>query len=282
VQFCAGDQAHPLLSLSYMRSDPKIERAMETDRRAHSRIASANLPDARIRIPSRPPVALVDLSAGGALIELPFPVVPQSRLLVELHTSIEQVVVRFQLLRCYVAKLEGGVRYHAAGAFDQLLTLPSISAAPSARERVIGTLERLQRAGQEAGRARRAPFHDLLALVVNGLRRGESVALVTLKLKARLTQRYPSLVIAPSLPFFRATVTSAEFFGLTFTSKDALSADDRRLLRSSAQLLSMLESCEREAPVEPENAGEQEPAPLVVHSSAEWMLSKSPTVPAPH
>ena len=261
-----------------MRSDVKIDGAMEADRRAHSRIASANLPGARIRIPSRPPVALVDLSSGGALIELPFPALPQSRLIVELHTSIEQVVVPFQLLRCYVAKLEGGVRYHAAGAFDQLLTLPSITAGPSARERVIGTLERLQRAGREAGHARRAPFHDLLALAVNGLRRGESVALVTLKLKARLTQRYPSLVIAPSLPFFRATVTSAEFFGLTFTSKDALSADDRRLLRSSAQLLSMLQDCERQASVEPENAGDQEPTPLV-YSSAEWLLSKSPTVP---
>lgn len=117
---------------------------------------------------------------------------------------------------------------HAAGAFDQLLTLPSISAGPSARVRVIGTLERLQRASQEPGHARSAPFPHLLAMAIGGLRRGESVAVVTLKLKARLTQRYPSLVITPSLPLFRATVHSAELFGLTFTSKDAMSAHDRR------------------------------------------------------
>jgi hypothetical protein len=262
-----------------MLSHGTIDNPVQANRRAHLRIPSANLPGAGIRIPSRPPVSLVDLSSGGALIEMPFPVEPQSRLIVELHTPLDKVVVNLQLLRCYVARLAGGVRYHAAGAFDQLVTLPSASAGPSARERVIGTLERLQRAGQEAGHARSAPFAQLLAMAIDGLRRGESVAVVTLKLKARLTQRYPSLVIASSLPFFRATVNSAEFFGLTFTSKDALSAHDRRLLRSSAQLLSMLEDCERRRAVEPAHAGEQEPTPLVVYSSAEWMRSEAPTVP---
>jgi hypothetical protein len=242
------------------------------DRRAHPRIASIRLPDARIRIPARPPVSLVDLSSGGALLELPFQVVPQSRLIVELHTSAERLVLPLHLLRCYIATLENGVRYHAAGAFDQLITLPSeLAAGPptlSPAERLIGSLDRLRRAGHETGHSHSGTFKELLALAIAGLRRGEAVDVVTLKLKSRLTQRYPSLTIAASQPLYRATLTSAEFFGLTFKSKSAFSADDRRFLRSSAQLISMMEDCDRTTQSERRAARVSEISPLVVCSVA--------------
>jgi hypothetical protein len=243
-----------------------------TDRRAHPRIASIRLPDARIRIPARPPVSLVDLSSGGALLELPFQVVPQSRLIVELHTSAERLVLPLHLLRCYIAKLENGLRYHAAGAFDQLITLPSdIAAGPStssAVEHLIGSLERLRRAGHETAHSHSRPFQELLALAVAGLRQGESLDVITLKLKSRLTQRYPSLTVAASQPLYRATLTSAEFFGLTFKSKSAFSADDRRFLRSSAQLISLMEDCDRRTRREVEAARVPEVSSLVVCSGA--------------
>ena len=43
---------------------------------------------------------------------------PESRFAVKLDTSVEQIEVPFQMLRCYVAELKNGVTYHAAGAFD--------------------------------------------------------------------------------------------------------------------------------------------------------------------
>lgn len=49
------------------------------ERRAHRRIASSELPEpALIRIPDRPAISLVDLSPGGALLELPFQLRPES------------------------------------------------------------------------------------------------------------------------------------------------------------------------------------------------------------
>ena len=159
------------------------------DRRAHPRIPSSQLRVDRVRIPHRPSVSLVDLSSGGALLELPFQVQPDTRFGVELHTAVEQVEVPFQLLRCYVAELKGGVKYHAAGAFDGLLNLQALAArASTAMQRLIGTLERLLR-GQKAAVERSAgEFNEILAEVLIGLRRGDSFDLVALKVKARLTQ----------------------------------------------------------------------------------------------
>lgn len=258
-----------------VRPESPVVRSFE--RRAHPRIASIRLPDARIRIPARPPVSLVDLSSGGALLELPFQVVPQSQLIVELHTSADRLVVPLQLLRCYIAKLEDGVCYRAAGAFDQLITLPSEIAAESspssAVERLIGSLERLRRAGHDTGHSHRGLHQELISLAVAGLQRGEPPAVVTLTLKSRLIQRYPSLTIAASQLFYRPTVTSAEFFGLTFKSTSAFSADDRRFLRSIAQLISMMEDCDRTTRADLDARG-PEVSPVVACSGDGWLTPK--------
>ena len=186
----------------------------------------------------------------------------------------------FQLLRCYIATLQDGVRYHAAGAFDRLVTLPSeIAGGPStssAVERLIGSLERLRRARHETSHSHSDHFQELLALAVAGVRRGESLAVVTLTLKSRLAQRYPSLTIVASQPLYRATLTSAEFFGLTFKSKSAFSADDRRFLRSSAQLISLLDDCDRTTRSEVDALHVPEVSPLVVCRGGESPASTSP------
>lgn len=245
------------------------------DRRAHPRIPSAKLQVSRVRIPHRPSVSLVDLSSGGALLELPFQVPPESRFAVELHTPVEQVEVPFQLLRCYVAELNGGITYHAAGAFDSLLNLQAmIARASSAMQRLIATLERLQRrALNAAGQSRDAgEFNEILAGAIVGLRRGESLDLAALKVKARLTQRYPYLAILPTTSAFRDALTSVEGFGLTFKSKHALSAHDRRFLKANAQVLSLLVDCRREMR---EEAAPRPQSSHVVYSAAEWLAGQS-------
>jgi hypothetical protein len=244
------------------------------DRRAHPRIPSSKLRVDRVRIPHRPSVSLVDLSSGGALLELPFQAQPDTRFGVELHTAVERVEVPFQLLRCYVAELKGGVTYHAAGAFDTLLNLQALAArASTALQRLIGTLERLLRGGQKTAAERSAgEFNEILAEVLIGLRRGESFDLVVLKMKARLTQTYPSMSILPTMSTQRDKLTTVESFGLTFKSRYAFSAHDRRFLKASAQLISMLESCRSEMREETE---EPSSPTQIIYTPAEWLASHS-------
>src|SRR6185436_4749681 len=148
------------------------------DRRAHLRIPSARLPVKRVRIPNRPTVSLVDLSSGGALLTLPFQVPPESRFALKLDTAVEQVDVPFQLLRCYVAELNGGITYHAAGAFDSLLNLQALAQRASCSvQRLVSTLEHMRRnllksAAQSRGDA---AFDEILGVSILWLRRNESL-----------------------------------------------------------------------------------------------------------
>jgi hypothetical protein len=263
---------HQIASAQASASDLQVG-GNPADRRAHPRIPSSQLRVDRVRIPHRPSVSLVDLSLGGALLELPFQVPPDTRIGVELHTAVEHVEVPFQLLRCYVAELKGGVKYHAAGAFDGLLNLQALAArASTALQRLIGTLERLL-GGQKAAVERSAgEFNEILAEVLIGLRKGESFDLVALKVKARLTRGYPSLSILPTQGPQRDALTTVECFGLTFKSRHAFSAQDRRFLKSAAQLISMLENCRREMGQEEEAPSL---APQIIYSAADWLNARS-------
>src|SRR4029453_6530048 len=95
---------------------------MNRDRRVEPRLSPDELSTpASIRIPNRPGVSLVDLSPGGALIDLPFQIRPNSRVTLEFRAASERMILPFRMLRCCVASLQGGVRYHAAGAFEERL-----------------------------------------------------------------------------------------------------------------------------------------------------------------
>lgn len=242
------------------------------DRRAHPRIPSAKLPVTRVHIPNRATVSLVDLSAGGALLQLPFQMPPESRFAVKLDTAVEQLEVPFQLLRCYVAELNGGVTYHAAGVFDNLLNIQGMAErASTSAQRLLGTLVRLQRSVRRVASSRTdEAFSEVLNGAITWLRRGESIDLVTLKVKAHLTQTYPSLVIVPSVSSRCDHVASVQAFGLTFTSRYALSVHDRRLLKAAAQLISVLEDTQREMR---EESDADTHAPQVIRSAADWIAA---------
>src|SRR5262245_50101217 len=219
------------------------------DRRGHPRIPSSRLPFNRVHIPQRATVSLVDLSVGGALLELPFQMRPESRFAVKIDTPVDQVEVPIQLLRCYVSELKGGVTYHAAGVFDSALNLEALArrASPSG-QRLLEALARLHQVVKKGAAQSRsdAAFEEILTAVIAGLRRGESIDLVTLKVKSHLTRSYPTLRIVPALLPAREQATSVQGFGLTFTSKFTLSVHDRRLLKSNAQLIAMLEQYQRD------------------------------------
>ena len=240
------------------------------ERRAHPRIPSAHLRVTRVRVANRTARSLVDLSSGGALLELPFQVRPRARFSLQFDTPLERVEVPFQLLRCYVADLKDGITYHAAGAFDGLLNIEELAQpAASGADRLIGALERLRRGLDKSPMRSRADatFDEILSETIIGLRHGESLDLVSLKVRARLTQTYPSLLIMSSSSVANHAATSVSCFGLTFVSRRPLSAHDRRFLKANAQLISMLEDT-RDA------LGEDDASPLpspFTYSAADWM-----------
>lgn len=244
------------------------------DRRAHPRIRPAKLGITGVNIRNRQSGSLVDVSSGGALLELPFQLSPESRVAVQLDTAGEKFELPLQLLRCYVAELRGGVRYHAAGAFDNLLNLEALAMrASSAMKRLMISLERLERVMRKTATQSRsdAQFRDTLVDVISWLRRSESLDLAVLKLKARLTQTYRSLLIIPSTSPMFDRATSLECFGLTFKAKHPLSAHDRRFLKATAQLMSILEDTRREL----RDEDTRPRSPQVLHSTADWLASES-------
>jgi hypothetical protein len=258
-----------------------------SNRRAHPRIASTELPEtALIRIPKRPPVALVDLSAGGALLELPFQLLPDSQVFLELITSSGQITVPFNLLRCHVAKLQDGVHYHAAGAFNQLLKLPPILAGALTQPAVsplIKTLEGFLRASQgNTITSRAASFNEMLLWVVSLLRRGEASSTISTQIKAHVVQMFPSLLITPaSSSLLRNASTSARFFGIDFKSERTLTVSDRRFLRAAAQLIALVDRDAARSDAEAGHAilDQQAPTSEVVHTVSEWQALSASSNP---
>ncbi|HEX2444805.1 MAG TPA: hypothetical protein VHJ77_12735 [Vicinamibacterales bacterium] len=106
-------------------------REPDRDRRAHRRYSAAELDWLRsCRLKSGPRVALVDLSATGALFETTQPLRPGVRSSLEIvGRGLGAATAGFRLLRCEVSSLENGTIYRSACVFDSDLTLPASSAA---------------------------------------------------------------------------------------------------------------------------------------------------------
>lgn len=273
-----------------LQSGPQIAGALPSrnrkgagDRRAYPRIPSASLGITRITIRNRQAASLVDLSSGGALLELPYQLAPDSRVPMQFDAGGRKVELPIQLLRCYVASLNGGVRYHAAGAFDQLLNLDALTLrASTAMERMMAALERLESGVRKTALQSRSDelFHQTLTELISWLRQDESLDLVVLKLKARLTQSYRCLLIIPAKTPTFDPATTLECFGLTFKAKNPLSAHDRRFLKANAQLISILEATRRQLL----GADARPRASQVVHSVADWQAAQTVSIavaPAP-
>jgi hypothetical protein len=197
---------------------------------------------------------------------MPFQLQPEARITLELKTSSEPLVVPFQLLRCYVAELKDGVRYHAAGAFERAITLPSPTddgLGPGLADSLIEALEVFRRASQAtdftSGGTR---FNEVLEWTVTALRRGEPANVISTKIKAHLRRLFPSLTIGHISSYWSPeTSTVVRFSDLGLGSNTPLTSTDRRFLKASAQLISLLRT-----PVpEPNNY------PQIVHNISEWM-----------
>jgi hypothetical protein len=196
-----------------------------------------------VRIPNRPPIALVDLSPGGALIDLPFQVRPDSRVTLEFRAASERMIMPFRLLRCYVRSLRDGVQYQAAGEFAQQLAwkpLLADSAAQSTSNRLIATLQAFQRHGPASGDV--MEFDPLLKWILDAARRGERADYIAVEIRVRLMRLIPTVVVKPATtPSLPDPAKGARFFGFDFRCERVLTGPERRLLRTAAQLLSIVD-----------------------------------------
>jgi hypothetical protein len=254
--------------------------ARPDDRRIHPRIPSSQLGITGVKVRNSQGGDLVDLSAGGALLQLPYQLKPDSRIPIQLDAGGKKLELPLQLLRCYVVDLRGGVKYHAAGAFDQPLNLDALTqTASTTMARMMASLERLELGVRKTALQSRSDeqFHQTLLDLISWLRQDESIDLVVLKLKARLTQSYRSLLIIPARTPAFDRATTLECFGMTFKAKNPLSAQDRRFLKAHAHLISILEDTRRA--LRDEDARPQ--SSLVVHSAAEWQATQSQIYAAP-
>src|SRR5439155_6654746 len=88
-----------------------------SDRRAHPRISGDLLLVQQARLKFGPSVAIVDLSAGGALLETAIPLRPGGASALELLAGERAAIVPFRVTRSYVVGLQGPVLYRGACAF---------------------------------------------------------------------------------------------------------------------------------------------------------------------
>ena len=111
------------------------ESSSTDDRRAHVRLAAADLPWIRVsRLRNGPAVALLNLSVGGALLEADVPLRPGSRLTLEIagHAGEEPALAPMRVLRCEIAALDHvTARYRGACEFVRPLELPALMPKPA-------------------------------------------------------------------------------------------------------------------------------------------------------
>lgn len=167
------------------------------------------------------------------------------------------------------------MRYQAAGAFEERLDwkpLLADAAAQTTSNRLIATLEAFLRHASSTGRV--VEFDNLLEWILDAARRGERGDAIAGKIRLRLATMIPSVVIhratKPSLP---DPTRGARFFGFDFSCQRPLTTADRRLLRASAQLLSIVSGS-------PDTVGAPPPldfkppetpdATVIAYSVADW------------
>ena len=97
--------------------------AVQDDRRRtprHGRVEEHGIVSAKVR-PGRD-ASIVDVSAGGALLETTHRLLPGTSVELQFETSVERATVRGRVLRCAVARLRStSVCYRGAIGFDRHL-----------------------------------------------------------------------------------------------------------------------------------------------------------------
>ena len=142
---------------------PAAAHGRRTNRRTHRRLSPDDfqwLRAARLKYGSH--VRVIDISAGGMLIETERPLAPDSKMVFELAGSERTVLVACRVLRCDPVCRDEGRRFRVACGFVRPLDLPDLTADAHAPESIardiVAGLEALG-GGRDAG-GQSAPAPD--------------------------------------------------------------------------------------------------------------------------
>jgi hypothetical protein len=122
-----AETGHDLHEIQLQDATTRLLKKLEDDRRLHRRFSANELHAVRqARIKFGPRVALIDLSAGGALLESESRLQPDTEAMLELARGEDKIVVPFRVLRSQVTALSGAPRYRGACAFKSLLDVADL------------------------------------------------------------------------------------------------------------------------------------------------------------
>ncbi len=110
------------------------------NRRIHERLRASDLRWLRgARIKYGADIRILDLSAGGILLETSSQLAPDANVVVELLGPDSPILVPSRVLRCRTASLGEILKYQGACAFKRPLTIPELSARSVVRQEAPGT-----------------------------------------------------------------------------------------------------------------------------------------------
>jgi hypothetical protein len=106
---------------------PRLDRSPDSDRRAHERLTPGELDWLKsVRLKTGAPVSVIDLSAGGALIETSAALRPGSTTTMTIAGRGVLETASLRVLRCEVASLARGLVYRGGCEFDRLIAFPHL------------------------------------------------------------------------------------------------------------------------------------------------------------
>ena len=108
-------------------ADSVVERYEESERRGHMRLSADDLRWLRsARLKYGPDVRVLDISAGGILVETEGPLRPDANIVFELSGPTSSILVPSKVLRCRVASFAEVMRYQGACSFKRPLEIPDL------------------------------------------------------------------------------------------------------------------------------------------------------------
>jgi hypothetical protein len=98
-----------------------------SNQRIHERVKAGDLPWLRgARLKYGAEVRILDISAGGVLLETSAELSPNANVVVELTGAASPILIPSRVLRCRVASLGEILKYQGACAFKKPLTIPGL------------------------------------------------------------------------------------------------------------------------------------------------------------
>ena len=108
-------------------ADSILERYDDSERRGHMRLGADDLRWLRsARLKYGPDVRVIDISAGGILVETDGPLRPDSNIVFELSGPTSSILVPSKVLRCRVASFADVMSYEGACVFKRAVEIPDL------------------------------------------------------------------------------------------------------------------------------------------------------------